>query len=162
MRPLLTASVLFALAASPVLAKAPVVEDSQFLVVLIGLDGETRIIESEIVPLVPDHVCFGWRIRVSGTDKVVKTVEELTLPVAPEAWIGIGDDEYSPTQVSADRRTATTTTFISSTTAGWRTLGALHRAIPPALTRSASPQTARCCASLTSPSASRTRSARAA
>jgi hypothetical protein len=113
MRLFFAAVTLVALAASPALAKAPVVEDSQFLVYLIGPGGSTDIIESDIVPLIPDHVCFGWRIRISGTGKVVKQVEELTLPIAPQAWVGIEDDEYSPTQLSADRRTATTTTFVT-------------------------------------------------
>jgi hypothetical protein len=113
MRLYLAAVTFLALATAPAVARAPVVEESEFLVLLIGPDGSASVIESDVVPLIPDHVCFGWRIRVSGTDTVVKQVEELILPVAPDVWVGIEDDEFSPTQLSADRRTATTTTFVT-------------------------------------------------
>ena len=62
---------------------------------------------SNVVPLLPDRACFGWRIRISGDEKLVFTREILKLPDQPAYWSG-EDDSYDTSRISEDRTTATT------------------------------------------------------
>ena len=109
-RPVIALFLAALFAAPAATAAAPVVQESEFLVYLIE-GNATSVVKTDIVPLIPNQVCFGWRLRLAGTGSVVKAVEELTLPEPPASWIGIDGDEYSPTRISPDRRTATTTSF---------------------------------------------------
>ena len=48
--------------------------ETEFNVHLIDLSG-VRTIQSNVVPLAPGEVCFGWRIRLDGEDRLIKARE---------------------------------------------------------------------------------------
>jgi len=90
------------------LGQQAVVEKS-FDVYLVDPNG-VQVVQSDVVPLLPGQACFGWRIRLDGADRLIKATETLELPEAPAVWSGEGD-EYSPTKIVNDRKTAVTTMF---------------------------------------------------
>ena len=65
------------------------------------------------IPNVANKVCFGWVIKITPRDELVKITEIFTLPAAPKQWEGVEDDPYSQTTTSNDRKVATTNRFMA-------------------------------------------------
>jgi len=68
-----------------------------------GEDGRQRNYESNAIPLLFNHACFGWRMYLGGPNRVVNLVEVLTTSRPAEQVIA-GPE----TEVSSDKTTATT------------------------------------------------------
>ena len=60
------------------------IEEIRFFVQLSGPSGGeyevSQDFDATVVPLVPYRVCYGWRIKVPPTSKLIKFREESTLP----------------------------------------------------------------------------------
>ncbi|MBG6158756.1 hypothetical protein IWQ52_004837 [Labrenzia sp. EL_159] len=87
------------------------IEKTEFVVGLSDGNYDPVYLPSDVVPLLPDRACFGWRIKISGDEKLVFTREILKLPEQPEYWSG-EDDKYSTSQISEDRTTAITDEYL--------------------------------------------------
>ncbi|MEQ8784388.1 MAG: hypothetical protein RIE06_32410 [Roseibium album] len=92
-------------------AHAVEIERAEFVVGIAEGDFEPVYYRADKVPLLPDRACFGWRIKISGDEKLVFTREILKLPEQPEYWSG-EDDKYSTSQISEDRTTAITDEYL--------------------------------------------------
>ncbi|MBG6175491.1 hypothetical protein IWQ55_003322 [Labrenzia sp. EL_208] len=92
-------------------ARAFEIEKTEFVVGLSDGNYDPVYLPSDVVPLLPDRACFGWRIKISGDEKLVFTREILKLPEQPEYWSG-EDDKYSTSQISEDRTTAITDEYL--------------------------------------------------
>jgi len=68
--------------------------------------------DTTIVPLVPKRVCYGWRIKVPSSIKLIKFREEFTLPNEPKRWSG-ENDEFATNKIIDKRRTSVTIGFIA-------------------------------------------------
>ena len=77
----------------PSAARAFEIQRTEFVVGISNGNFEPVYSPSKVVPLLPDRACFGWRIRISGDEKLVFTREILKLPEQPEYWSG-EDDAY--------------------------------------------------------------------
>jgi len=92
------------------------IEETKFFVRLfapsIGVSKVFHDIGTTIVPLVPGSVCYGWRIKVSSSIKLVALREEFTLPAEPIWWSG-ENDEFTTNRVIDKRRTSVTNEFIT-------------------------------------------------
>lgn len=93
------------------------VVDKQFLVSLVDNHGKVFVHESNRVPLIPNRACYGWRIRLSGVEGIVRFREIFSLPTQPEYWGGEGN-EFSPNKITKDRRTSVTEKF-ATPDEGW-------------------------------------------
>jgi len=71
------------------------IEETEFFVLLYNVFEEVYEFDTTLVPLVPDQSCYGWRIRVKGTIKLMKFKEILALPKEPITWAG-EDNEFTP------------------------------------------------------------------
>ncbi|MBG6160591.1 hypothetical protein IWQ54_000241 [Labrenzia sp. EL_195] len=87
------------------------IEKTEFVVGLSDGNYDPVYLPSDVVPLLPDRACFGWRIKNSGDEILVFTREILKLPEQPEYWSG-EDDKYSTSQISEDRTTAITDEYL--------------------------------------------------
>ena len=101
---------LLTLDAGTALAQAAVVQGTEFDVLMSDGQGNVQTVQSNVVPLIPGTVCYGWRIRLGGGDKLLKITEIFALPAAPKIWSGEGD-QFSPSKITKDRRTSVTTQF---------------------------------------------------
>ena len=90
-----------------VTAKAFEIQKTEFVVGISDGSFEPVYSPSNVVPLLPDRACFGWRIWISGDEKLVFTREILKLPDQPAYWSG-EDNSYDTSRISEDRTTATT------------------------------------------------------
>ena len=89
------------------------IEAAEFLVFLYDSeDNEQFVFQSDLVPLIPDRVCFGWRIRLAGAEGLVRFKEIFSLPAEPESW-GEENDEFSTIEISKDRMTSVTEMFVT-------------------------------------------------
>ena len=94
----------------PLQAETLKVEETEFLVTLSDRQGNTVMFRSEIVPLIPYRSCYGWRVRLSGDESLVKFKEIFRLPAEPEIW-SAENDEFSTSRIAKDRRTSITERF---------------------------------------------------
>ena len=104
--------------ATPAIGEPLKVLETQTFVGLLNPDGTEEIRQATAFPLIPARVCYGWRIRLGGNNKLVKATEVFTLPGSPQDWGDIESDQFSPTKLSADRKTSTTTQFYTPE-GGW-------------------------------------------
>ena len=86
------------------------IEAAEFLVFLNDGQGNTQILQSDLVPLIPNLVCYGWRIRLAGAEGLVRFKEVFSLPTEPEVWGG-ENDEFSTSAIAKDRTTSVTERF---------------------------------------------------
>ena len=77
-----------------------------------GEHGVSQDFDATIVPLVPERVCYGWRIKVPSSIKLIKFREEFTLPTEPTRWSG-ENDEFATNKIIDKRRTSVTNRFIT-------------------------------------------------
>ena len=88
------------------------IETAEFLVFLYDSeDNEQFVFQSNLVPLIPDRVCYGWRIRLAGAEGLVRFKEVFSVPAEPESW-GEENNEFNTTVIAKDRMTAVTEMFI--------------------------------------------------
>jgi hypothetical protein len=102
---------------SPGAVNSAAIEEAEFLVLIRGDNNDRRIFMSKIVPLVPDRVCYGWRIRLTGAKDIVKFKEVFSLPTEPRIWGG-ENDKYSTSSVEKNRKTTITEEF-APVRGGW-------------------------------------------
>lgn len=67
-----------------------------------GADGNIKVWRTNVVPLWPNKVCFGWTMKVSGEDRVIDLTEILTLSAPSTNW------GYGPETVVENGQKATT------------------------------------------------------
>ena len=92
-------------------SQAASVKAAEFLVSLHDREGnQTMIYQSNLVPLIPNRVCYGWRIRLASDKGLIKFKEIFSLPTEPEFWGG-ENDEFSPNAIAKDRKTSVTERF---------------------------------------------------
>lgn len=101
---------LFLLLAGPAPGRAASVVRAEFVVMLRDGAGNQAVVQSNIVPLLPDRACYGWRIRLAGATGVVSFKEIFSIPAEPATWSG-EKDEFSPNVIAKDRKTAVTEKF---------------------------------------------------
>ena len=65
----------------------------------------------DVVPLVPDRSCYGWRIKVSSSDALIRFREEFMLPSEPKHWSD-ERNEFATKRIVDERRTSITNRFI--------------------------------------------------
>ena len=70
----------------PLNAQTLAIEESEFWVYLNDGQGKETSYQSDVVPLVPGRACYGWRIRISGVEGLIKFKEVFELPAVPETW----------------------------------------------------------------------------
>lgn len=87
-------------------------ESAEFLVLLEDRQGNETLARTNVVPLIPGHACYGWRIRLSEELDLVHFREVFSLPEEPEFWTGEGD-EFEPNEISSDRRISITEKFVT-------------------------------------------------
>ena len=73
--------------------------------------------DTTVVPLVPRRSCYGWRIKVSTDQKLIKFREEFTLPTEPKRWSG-ENNEFATNKIINKRRTSVTNRFVTPDN-GW-------------------------------------------
>jgi len=96
------------------LSQAISIEAAEFLVFLYDSeDNEQFVLQSDLVPLIPDRVCYGWRIRLAGSEGLVRFKEVFSLPAESEVFWAEEIDEFNTTVISKDRITAVTEMFIT-------------------------------------------------
>jgi len=92
------------------------IEEIRFFVQLFGPSGGeyevSQDFDATVVPLVPDRVCYGWRIKVPLTSKLIRFREEFTIPTAPTTWSG-ESDEFATNTIIDERRTSVTNRFVT-------------------------------------------------
>lgn len=77
-----------ALAATPALARDPAAPRGNFpYVYMVNDDGTTRVWRSNVIPLWPDRICFGWTMQVEGRDRSLELTEILTLSAPAKTMI---------------------------------------------------------------------------
>ena len=88
------------------------IEAAEFLVFLNDSEGNQQsVFQSDLVPLIPNRVCYGWRIRLAGAERLVRFKEVFSLPAEPEFW-GEENDEFSTSKISENRTISVTEMFI--------------------------------------------------
>lgn len=119
LRPALTAALIVTVAGltgliaaslpTPAQARQVSVEEAAFVVTLDKTpdDEATYSYQSNLVPFLPGHSCYGWRLRLSDAGKVVTFREVLTLPSDPAYWPH-EPSEFDITAKSRDRTTTVT------------------------------------------------------
>jgi len=73
--------------------------------------------ETTLVPHMPRKSCYGWGIKVSTADTLIKFREEFTLPAEPKFWSG-ENNEFATNRIINKRRTSITNEF-SKPDKGW-------------------------------------------
>lgn len=106
---LATLALTAALLAVPASA-APKVLETEFFFVEGGY-----VTVSNLVPLVPDDVCFEWRLKLDVPDGPVEFTEVMVLPAAPEFWKVEPEVDH---EISGDG-TVSTTTDVDKIVGGW-------------------------------------------
>ena len=92
------------------------IEETKFFVQLFApSDGSSTIsreFDATVVPLVPLRSCYGWRIKVTPSIKLIRFREEFTLPSEPKLWSGENND-FATNKIIDERRTSITTRFVT-------------------------------------------------
>jgi len=117
---ILGAAILAFAVVTPAIGEAVTVRSAEPFVALRDDAGNEVLRRADTFPLVPLHVCYGWRIRLSGAGKLVKATEVFELPAPPQEWKGVEGDQFSPTTLSPNRQTSTTSKFYTPQD-GWIT-----------------------------------------
>ena len=73
--------------------------------------------DSPLVPHMPRKSCYGWGIKVSTADTLIKFREEFTLPAEPKFWSG-ENNEFATNRIINKRRISITNEF-SKPDKGW-------------------------------------------
>ena len=97
------------------------IEETRFFVQLFTPSGGQSEVSQDfyttIVPLVPKRVCYGWRIKVPSSIKLIKFREEFSVPTEPTRWSG-ENNEFATNKIIDKRRTSVTIRF-TTPDKGW-------------------------------------------
>ncbi|MCP5083113.1 MAG: hypothetical protein GY948_15610 [Alphaproteobacteria bacterium] len=74
-------------------------------------DGNLREYRSKIVPNIPLHVCYGWRLKLVNVTNIVQFTEKFSLPSEPAFWSS-EDNSYATSAISKDRKTSVTKKYV--------------------------------------------------
>lgn len=88
-----------------------IVEGPYFYFSVTSENGSLREIRSRVVPNVPRHVCYGWRMRLQNSAKLVQFTEEFSLPSEPDYWSN-ENNSYATNAISNDRKKSITKRFV--------------------------------------------------